>query len=783
MTSTTVVSLCDFHLYRIFLFLFLRYLPWRRHGIIVCMEMKGHFFDGLAGARLSLSAPLMRTTASAAVAIAVAAMASGNVQAAAQAPTACANRFYGTARDADGRWWFVAPDGKRFFLNGIGVVTHWGHFNASLGYSPYEQTVGKKYPSLEDWATNTLARLKSWGFNMLSSSSPVLLQRGMPHASVLAIGERFSMAGGECGILPWDGGPCTGFPNVFHPEWAEHCRRMAKQCAESKDDPWVLGWYIDNELSWWGDGLKFLAPPSRGLFDACAAKPPTHSARIALGSFLAERGIASPADATDDVAREFVRLVARRYFEDTTRAIREADPNHLVLGCRFAGLATSDPVVWEECGKYCDVVSANTYPVVDLDRGVALDGSDENARLVADEMAECARQAGKPLIITEWSFVALDSGLPCMHGAGQRFFTQRERAEAMAVFAKTLHALPECAGYVYFMWCDQPKVGSKDEQSEDSNYGLVDSDDNPWPEVTETLSKIQNDSRKWRYESPPPDRPVARPSARGVAKAAVLAGASAPCRFWRGDNGVFGLSNGFAKLEGRIGGDEVSINGLGALSTFIREYSSGSVDWSFAARVADVRGEVADGLGVMEVTFSGEAKSGVFDMMARVYLPQGRPFFIAELLGVANRGGQALPVDSVFFRLFPKGTADVKVARGDYGLEPPEDGQPTPIPPKLWRKWREAAWELEDGSFLGLATHLRTGVEIKFWKDLEKLHSDAYARVQRTDIAPGGSLDLARPPFVAGACCREGEDAWRGICSMFKTAFEAASLEGVGDNE
>ena len=34
------------------------------------------------------------------------------------------------------------------------------------------------------------------------------------------------------------------------------------------------------------------------------------------------------------------------------------------------------------------------------------------------------RVVRRPMIITEWSFPALDSGLPCKHGAGMRVDTQ-----------------------------------------------------------------------------------------------------------------------------------------------------------------------------------------------------------------------------------------------------------------------------------------------------------------------------------------------------------------------
>ena len=686
-------------------------------------------------------------------------------------PVPLTTNFYRTIRDADGRWWFVDPDGKRFFLNGIGMVNHAGHHSAALGYAPYARAVQRKYPTVEDWATNTLTRLKSWGFNMLSSSSGELLRRGMPHADVLAMGQSFSECGDEFDILSSDGGPCTGFPNVFHPKWEAYCRFVARKCVANRNDRWVLGWYIDNELAWWGDRRKFRTSPSRGLFDACARKSPSHTARKELDAFLKERGIASPEAATEDVTREFIRLIARRYFETAARAIREADPNHLVLGCRFAGLPTSDPVVWKECGRFCDVVSVNTYPLVDLDRGIALNGLDKKARPIADEIAECAKLAGKPLIVTEWSFVALDSGLPCMHGAGQRFFTQHERAQATSILARTLYALPGCAGYVYFMWSDLPKVGKHGEKSENCNYGLVDANDDPWPEQVAALSEVQNNPTKWRFVPLPPDRPVVKPTASAVAKAFEVSGSKsnpqhAP-RFACGEDGAFELSNGIVSLKGKTGDDGISVDGVGSFSPSIREYARGSMWWSVASEVVNVRGDVKDRLGVMEVMFRGKTAAGIFEMVEKFYLPEGSPFFLAEVRMIANKGDRTLPVDMAFFRLMPRDREGVKVAKSDDALEPPKEGQPTPIPPQLWRPWRAAAWELPDGTSLGLVTPHRTGVDITFWKD-KSLHSDACVRFSRAEIAPDQTFEVPGRPFVAGACCPTGRDAWHRICSTVR---------------
>ena len=676
--------------------------------------------------------------------------------------------FYRTRRDSDGRWWFVDPKGEPFFLAGAGTVNSSGDYNAKLGYAPYGRTVARKYPSVNDWATNTLARLVSWGFNMIVTTEKSVIRRRLPHTMILGIGTEMSSRG-DYEILPCDGGPCTAFPNVFSPKFEAYCRYMANnRCAPNKDDPWLIGYYIDNELAWWGDARNFRTPPSRGLFDACAKKPAGHSARVALESFLKERSIASPEAASEEVTREFIRLIARRYFEITSRAIREADPNHLVLGCRFAGLRSSDPVVWEECGRYCDVVSMNIYPMVDLDRGIALNGLYAKASPIADVITERAAMAGKPVIVTEWSFVALDSGLPCMHGAGQRFFTQRERAEATSIFARTLYALPCCAGYVYFKWSDQPAFGRKSENSENSNYGLVDANDNPWSEQVAALAAIQNNPMKWRYAPLPQEKAVARPSAEAAARNCIdVSGNCDQLIFVDNLQGSFVLSNGLIRLAGRIGGNGVLVGDAGVFSPSVREYSGGKMWWSGATEVVDARGEVKDGVGILDVTFRGMTKAGAFEVSERFYLPSGQPFFFAELRTIANKGARALPIDTAFFRLVPKERAGVKVAKGDDALEPPKDGQPTPIPPCLWRPWRTGAWELPDGSYLGLAAPRLTGVDIRFWQD-KNLHPDASFTFPRVEIASGETFNVSGHPFVAGACCREGLSAWRKVCATLR---------------
>ena len=97
------------------------------------------------------------------------------------------------------------------------------------------------------------------------------------------------------------------------------------------------------------------------------------------------------------------------------------------------------------------------------------------------------------MLITEWSFPALDAGLPSVHGAGQRFFTQKGRTAATKLFAQTMLSLPYLIGYDYFMWVDEPALGISEAFPEDSNYGLVNEDCEPYEELTEMFTALHAD--------------------------------------------------------------------------------------------------------------------------------------------------------------------------------------------------------------------------------------------------------------------------------------------------
>jgi len=163
--------------------------------------------------------------------------------------TGCANQtnYYHLER-VDGRAWIVTPDGERRCALGVGHV-------------PYSDTIA--------------AQLKSWGFNNLGGGGdPQFCGKGFSHTVFLGFDQVCYRDDPDLSIRKATGGPMTAMPNMFHPDFPRTCDELAsRRCASCRDDRDLLGYFLDNELAWWGQG-----PPDEGLFDFVASLPEAHSA-------------------------------------------------------------------------------------------------------------------------------------------------------------------------------------------------------------------------------------------------------------------------------------------------------------------------------------------------------------------------------------------------------------------------------------------------------------------------------------------------------------------------
>ncbi|NLX22888.1 MAG: hypothetical protein GXY55_14645 [Phycisphaerae bacterium] len=399
--------------------------------------------------------------------------------------------------EADGRWWLIDPVGRAFYAVGTDHILYQGHGCERLGYAPYGRAATAKYGSQEPWTIATMQRLVDWGFNTLAAShTPSLRHRDLPHIEFLGLGMDFAKRDALCPQTTW-----TGFPNVFSPDWPTHCDEFARRrCAPHRDDPWLIGYFLDNELEWYG---KAWMP--YGLFQEAWKLPADHTGKQAWITFL-KRELQDPAafqthwgvriedfaalgdhvtpgpplsDRAREMALRWVTEVGELYFKHAAEAIRKHDPNHLILGCRFAG---PSPGAWGPAGRYCEVVSFNYYPNIDLRRGVP--------DWFLQKVTEFHREAGRPLMITEWSFPALDTELPSTHGAGMRVDNQTQRTQAFEHFQTAMFRLPFMVGSNFFMYLDEPELGISASFPENSNYGLVNNADEPYTLLTAAAARL-----------------------------------------------------------------------------------------------------------------------------------------------------------------------------------------------------------------------------------------------------------------------------------------------------
>ncbi|MEM2945787.1 MAG: beta-galactosidase [Thermoproteota archaeon] len=370
----------------------------------------------------------------------------------------------------NGVWWFIDPEGNCFISKGVNHVSFDADYSPSLGYSPYNKAVLKKYGGFEPWAKATVERLRSYGFNTIGAwSSRELYNFKIPYTVILDIA---ASAGSE-----WLSGSVVDYFSEKFEKVAEEVAE--KMCAPRKDDPYLLGYFTDNELRWGPDWRS-----SKHLFDDYLALEKDAPGKRMLVQYLREKygsigvlnakwgtGFSSfedilniygpPAGASLDSDRlGFLELVSKRYFKVCHDAIRKHDPNHLILGCRFAFRPPDE--VLKGCVGHVDVVSVNNYgwepPLEDL-RAIN-------------------RLTGLPVMITEFSFKARDSGLPNTRGAGTPLATQGDRAERFENYVVKILSEPYVVGYHWFQYSDQPAQGRFD--GENSNFGLVNIEDEPW---------------------------------------------------------------------------------------------------------------------------------------------------------------------------------------------------------------------------------------------------------------------------------------------------------------
>ena len=427
--------------------------------------------------------------------MAVLAVAMTGIAAAAASPPLSLDRFGGVttvsctatgffrAACVDGRWWLVTPEGHPFFSVGVNVLSFNGTANRD-GVYHYGDACRRKYESREAWAQAQVERCRAWGINTVGCWSDwALFRERLPYTVNLDVGAHTWLSGVWADL----------FDDAFVTTVRE---RMQQTAAPLKDDPFLIGYYLGNEMKW--------GPDHRGghLFDEFFGRPETTATKRALIRFLQQRypSIAALRQDLDTTARSWDELaatrtisvrptpaaaalrqawaqtLAERFFDVTAAELRAADPNHLNLGVRFISQLTP-PDVLRVAGRYVDVMTINFYDIgswLPLTRALCPD-----ALPVDDDLALHFQVGGRPILVSEWGYRAADTGHPNSWPPIYPVLPdQAARAAAYEGFVRRLLARPWFVGHHWFQWADQPREGRRD--GENNNFGLVSLDDEPY---------------------------------------------------------------------------------------------------------------------------------------------------------------------------------------------------------------------------------------------------------------------------------------------------------------
>lgn len=434
-------------------------------------------------------------------------------------PRLGATGFFRTEK-VEGKWWLVTPEGALFFsLGPTGVRTgdttfttgreslfQWlpkegdplrrhasyvtgavqGPLREGRAMNFYGANLERRYGPdyLAIWAETALARLPSWGFNTIANwSDERLFGRGVPYVIPAGVSGMHSR-------IPTGNGNTIHDP--FDPRFTVNVGNSLRAQAERyRDDPFCLGWFVDNELSWGGNTAVAAGALSAGLRGSSAHLALVGQLREKYGevgvlneawgtAFASFETVGAPSAMNERVRGDFAafaRLHARTYFRIVSEELRALDPNHLYLGARFAGMPSME--VADACGEFCDVLSYNIYQ-----------------RRVEPARWDFLNAYDKPAIIGEFHFGALDRGM--LHTGLGPTGSQAERAAAYGEYVRSVLRHPAFVGAHWFQWVDQPLTG-RTRDGENYNIGLVNIVDEVYGEMRESARGVNGEAYWLRW--------------------------------------------------------------------------------------------------------------------------------------------------------------------------------------------------------------------------------------------------------------------------------------------
>ena len=246
-------------------------------------------------------------------------------------------------------WFFVTPEGNPFWSVGVTGIRPKKPLHAvtlikgneqlfeelpdkngpyagayiDSTFSFYNWNILRKYDDLQSWRDMTYQRLRSWGINTIGNwaEKKVVIKSKIPFT--------YSF---ESAFKRWE-------MDVYHPDWQRYVDSVLQEASQFKNNPYLLGYFVDNESGWGNLDLFKTLPENAFLrqewLNYLKNKYHTLSeANLQFNeNFNSWETVMNNTDETlineEDVIK-IEKMYATRYFEIITQGLKKYDPNFIV---------------------------------------------------------------------------------------------------------------------------------------------------------------------------------------------------------------------------------------------------------------------------------------------------------------------------------------------------------------------------------------------------------------------------------------------------------------------
>ena len=386
------------------------------------------------------------------------------------------------------RWWIIDPLGYPCYIRAVsGVGINY------LNSTNQRDAALEKYGTAEKWGLAATRQLiNDWGFNATTSNGGDLSKvenRLIWQGSTGFVGSY----GTHIGTNSSKGGNTTfagnNTMNVFDPAFVDWCDEKAKSTADGKDNKYLLGRTIDNELPIEKTMLY-------NYLNLSPTDPLYHYSYACAWTWLTNftgKSEFTDADITDEILQLFAGFVYDRFYYLASTAIRKYDPNHMVLGSRMLTGFMNQPWVFRFAGLHLDCLTINWYGEWDIP---------------VEDLKFVSENSNLPFMITEFYTKGMDSGLDNTRGAGWVVKTQQERGDFYQCYTLRLLECKNLVGWHWFQYIDNDpdpsviyttKDGVKvwrDQSSVDANKGIVSNTHEPYEDLANSMAEINKNVYK-----------------------------------------------------------------------------------------------------------------------------------------------------------------------------------------------------------------------------------------------------------------------------------------------